>query len=118
MNEFMYIQNKGWIVPRCILSSGLVVESWRGTNMKSSIVHPADDLSVKKFTGHSSQAVSCREARVPRRRWAAVIAAAAAWACLVPLQAEAAYSGSGTFNLITSTADMPTAMFRVKLVVE
>jgi len=86
--------------------------------MKSSIAHHADDLSVTNVPGHSTQAVSCREARVPRRRWAAVIAAAAAWACLAPLQAEAAYSGSGTFTLITSTADMPTAMFRVKLVVE
>ena len=86
--------------------------------MKNTIAHRADDLSVKKFTDRPTQAVSCREARSPRRRWAAVIAAAAAWACLAPLQAEAAYSGSGTFTLITSTADMPTAMFRVKLVVK
>jgi autotransporter-associated beta strand protein len=74
--------------------------------MKSTVVHHADDLTAKKFAGRASQAISSREARRPRRRWLAVIAAVAAMAGLAPRQAEAAYEGSGTFNLITSTSEI------------
>ena len=81
--------------------------------MNRSIAHHADDHTVTNVTGHASQAVSCREARRPRHLWVAVIAAAAAWACLAPRQAEAAYSGSGTFNQITSASDITTGGYYV-----
>ena len=50
----------------------------------------------------------------PPRGWCAALAAAAiAAVCLAPMQAEAAYSGSGTFNLITSTANIGSGGYYV-----
>ncbi|HSA16857.1 MAG TPA: autotransporter-associated beta strand repeat-containing protein [Kiritimatiellia bacterium] len=51
---------------------------------------------------------------VARRGWRplALAIAAAAW-CLAPMRSEAAYSGSGTFTLITSTADITSGGYYV-----
>ncbi|NCA83229.1 MAG: hypothetical protein EOM72_10880, partial [Opitutae bacterium] len=82
--------------------------------MKNSIMRKNEDLKKTKFLGHSFlKAPAPAGTRRPRGWQTAVAAAAVAAFCALPMQAEAAYSGSGTFNLITNVSDITSGGYYV-----
>ncbi len=83
--------------------------------MKNAITRKYDVARQNNHLGYPfPRKVSANPRPLMRFGWrTALVAIAAAVVCFAPVQTEAAYSGSGTFNLITGTGDITSGGYYV-----